>query len=51
MLMKQLLLSLLLFSFLSACSESDAIHEPQTSLYFPPLTGNTWETTSAEALN
>ncbi len=51
MLMKQLLFSLLLFSFLSSCSEGDAIHEPQTSLYFPPLTGNTWETTSAEALN
>jgi CubicO group peptidase (beta-lactamase class C family) len=51
MLMKQLLLCLLIFSFLSACSESDAIDKPQTSIYFPPLTGNTWETTSAEALN
>ncbi len=51
MLTKQLLLCLLIFSFLSACSESDAIDEPQTSIYFPPLTGNTWETTSAEALN
>ncbi len=49
--MKQLLLSLLVFSFLGACSESDTIHEAETSLYFPPLTGNTWETTSVEALN
>ncbi|MDP3357844.1 MAG: serine hydrolase [Lutibacter sp.] len=49
--MKQLILSLLVFSFLCACSKSDAINEPETSLYFPPLTGNTWETTSAEALN
>jgi CubicO group peptidase (beta-lactamase class C family) len=48
---KQLLLSLLVFSFLSACSKSDAIPEPESSFYFPPLTGNTWETTSAEALN
>ena len=51
MLMKQLLLSLLVFGFLSACSEGDTIEEPQTSIYFPPLSGNTWETTSAEALN
>lgn len=51
MLMKQLLLSLLVFGFLSACSEEAAIEEPQTFIYFPPLTGNSWETTSAEALN
>ncbi|MHB1146727.1 MAG: serine hydrolase domain-containing protein [Lutibacter sp.] len=49
--MKQLLLSVFFLSLLGACSESDAIHEPETSLYFPPLTGNTWETTSVEALN
>lgn len=51
MLMKQLLLSLLVSVFLCSCSESDANDESQTSIYFPPLTGNTWETTSAEALN
>ena len=49
--MKRIFLSLLVFSFLGACSENDAILEPETSLYFPPLTENTWETTSAEALN
>lgn len=48
---KQLLLSLLVFSFLCACSKNDAIPEPESSFYFPPLTGNTWKTTSAEALN
>lgn len=40
---------LLFFSFLS-CTEDEVLSNPNTSVYFPPIKGNTWETISVEEL-
>ena len=40
--------SILVFIFLMACKKDSA--PPQKEMYFPPVTGNTWETTSLEEL-
>ena len=34
-----------------SCSKKEEIANVDTSLYFPPITGNTWKTISAEELN
>ncbi|NQV76745.1 MAG: serine hydrolase [Lutibacter sp.] len=48
--MKKLILVALILSSLIFCSENQDIIESEVSLYFPPLSGNTWETISVEEL-
>ena len=48
--MNSTFLKILILSILVSCSKSEPIIEPETDIYFPPLTGNLWEKTSVEEL-
>lgn len=48
--MKNLVSIILLFFALISCSQNEEQNIPINTLYFPPLTGNTWQTTSVQDL-
>lgn len=49
--MKRFLQFALLVVLISSCSKNEEINEEDSSTYFPPLSGNTWETVSAASLD
>ncbi len=52
--MKPFIILFVLLGLLTACTNDDSNsspEDPNASLYFPPITGTTWETTTPESLN
>ncbi len=49
--MKKVLFIFLILFIIISCSKNQEITEPETSLYFPPINGDVWETTSVQELN
>ncbi len=48
---KKYFLPLMVFAFLISCADKQINTAPNTAIYFPPISGNTWETVSLQELN